>query len=1060
MEFNNPIPPRSPLTEYDSSRLTDDLISGFTSAVDGHPHVDVAHRLRNSIWSTTNLKDLHYHHLTRLADELSQQRAAFLSAYCDAVAECVLATLQAVAVPHMPAVFSTYEQRIACTRLVDYMLVQESVGGRQQQRTFLAAVRDLVKRGRLGYSCRTRLEQVEYFFNRNTSVFIPPSPVVDAHAPDPHDAQLWDRVDRLRPDKHQIHTWIRLFQNIVDVTTSTFGHPGLLYGSAVNGFATRESDLDVVVQLPPSRLSRLMDEARAEAASGAKDENPLRAADSFPSDKHDNWQWLKLPHAPTIQAVRVLSRALDQSVFQIECIENARVPIVKCTAIRRKTDADGRAYDEYDHPELTIDISFNHEVVLHNSRLLRAYAEHDSRAAALGLVVKHWAKCRGLVDPRRGAFSSYSWILLTIHFLQHHRQLTTGQPVLPNLQSPPAHVCPPPYPSVLVDPPQNNDVFYVHPTDGVNTPIFPTTEADYTDFPAPGSLAHRLLADPCEPLRRMERENNVLVRERGGSQSRGVNDLLSMLGMGGGQGQGQQQNPSDAPPARGSGVAGDSLLSLFYEFTVYFAYMFNYYRDVVSIKRPAGVAQHLTKRDYFSSGAPARTTSATSAASASDSVTAAETTPTEPAANEAPVSSEAPLSAADESEEPSTDAALPSPSNDETSADDRPYDDYQEEETEAREETECEADADTDQAAAAAIEGDAAIGEEEAAEEPTGEGEGEAEGEPEEEVEGGRALDHIFQRICMAIEDPLEKDRTLGLSFAAQERVSMELRRAAFLLSTRQPLDELFRRYRKQDDNQIKALLRNTDNPYRPTHHHHTHHHGGHPGPGGFGRPPPPPGAGAVHPSAYGAIQLHGRGQPNTAGAGHRLTVPGAGAGERNVATPQSRRRRQRKQRQDEAGTPQMDDQRWSSVPQILPPPHPPPSSRPPRLPFPHIPHATSAPAADHEHPMPFSQHQQQQDDRYDTYQQHTDASPTAARMQQAFNQFSSGGGRGGRSGRGRGGGRGRAYSFMEHDEDDSYFGEYYQDGRGGYGVGKRGFGHGYGHGGRARGGRRGRGPR
>ncbi|TMS37748.1 hypothetical protein L596_004619 [Steinernema carpocapsae] len=42
----------------------------------------------------------------------------------------------------------------------------------------------------------------------------------------------------------------------------------------------------------------------------------------------------------------------------------------------------------------------------------------DQRVSMLFMVVKHWAKSRGLNDTRNGTFSTYSLALMVIHYLQ------------------------------------------------------------------------------------------------------------------------------------------------------------------------------------------------------------------------------------------------------------------------------------------------------------------------------------------------------------------------------------------------------------------------------------------------------------------------------------------------------------------------------------------------------------------------------------------------------------------------------------------------------------------
>ncbi|TDH67822.1 hypothetical protein CCR75_006789 [Bremia lactucae] len=95
-------------------------------------------------------------------------------------------------------------------------------------------------------------------------------------------------------------------------------------------------------------------------------------------------------------------------------IAGARVPI-----IRFLHTLNGRKYE--------CDLCFENILATRNTSLLRAYADFDDRARVLGLAVKHWAKKRGICDASTGFLNSYSFVLLSIYFLQIVR-------VLPNLQ--------------------------------------------------------------------------------------------------------------------------------------------------------------------------------------------------------------------------------------------------------------------------------------------------------------------------------------------------------------------------------------------------------------------------------------------------------------------------------------------------------------------------------------------------------------------------------------------------------------------------------------------------
>lgn len=97
-------------------------------------------------------------------------------------------------------------------------------------------------------------------------------------------------------------------------------------------------------------------------------------------------------------------------------IFSARVPIVKFV------DPDSG---------LNCDICVNNILAVHNTRLLRTYSILDIRCAQLIYVVKYWASKREINQPYHGTLSSYSYVLLVIHYLQN-----LANPVLPVLQDP------------------------------------------------------------------------------------------------------------------------------------------------------------------------------------------------------------------------------------------------------------------------------------------------------------------------------------------------------------------------------------------------------------------------------------------------------------------------------------------------------------------------------------------------------------------------------------------------------------------------------------------------
>ncbi|KAM9858317.1 poly(A) RNA polymerase GLD2 [Aulostomus maculatus] len=79
--------------------------------------------------------------------------------------------------------------------------------------------------------------------------------------------------------------------------------------------------------------------------------------------------------------------------------------------------------------DLEFDLNVNNTVGIRNTFLLRSYAHADLRVRPLILVVKKWARYRHINDASKGTLSSYTLVLMVLHYLQ-----TLKEPVLPSLQ--------------------------------------------------------------------------------------------------------------------------------------------------------------------------------------------------------------------------------------------------------------------------------------------------------------------------------------------------------------------------------------------------------------------------------------------------------------------------------------------------------------------------------------------------------------------------------------------------------------------------------------------------
>ncbi|NXL52681.1 GLD2 polymerase, partial [Podilymbus podiceps] len=159
-----------------------------------------------------------------------------------------------------------------------------------------------------------------------------------------------------------------------------------LVGSSLNGFGTRSSDGDlclVVKEEPVSNLKKYTVNQKTEAR------HILSLVQKLFSTKLCNY--IERP-----QLIR------------------AKVPIVK---FRDKVSC------------VEFDLNVNNVVGIRNTFLLRTYAHIENRVRPLVLVVKKWASFHDINDASRGTLSSYSLVLMVLHYLQ-----TLPEPILPSLQ--------------------------------------------------------------------------------------------------------------------------------------------------------------------------------------------------------------------------------------------------------------------------------------------------------------------------------------------------------------------------------------------------------------------------------------------------------------------------------------------------------------------------------------------------------------------------------------------------------------------------------------------------
>lgn len=160
----------------------------------------------------------------------------------------------------------------------------------------------------------------------------------------------------------------------------------LAFGSMANGFALRNSDMDLCCLMGKGPVGQ-------------------------PTTQHS-----------ASELVEILGQLIrEETDFTVMPLPKARIPIIK---INRSPTVD-LPY------EIACDIGFENRLALENTRLLLSYAMVDPpRLRTLVLFLKVWAKRRKLNSPYMGTLSSYGYTLMVLFFLAHVKKPA----VLPNLQ--------------------------------------------------------------------------------------------------------------------------------------------------------------------------------------------------------------------------------------------------------------------------------------------------------------------------------------------------------------------------------------------------------------------------------------------------------------------------------------------------------------------------------------------------------------------------------------------------------------------------------------------------
>ncbi|CAI6334398.1 unnamed protein product [Periconia digitata] len=180
---------------------------------------------------------------------------------------------------------------------------------------------------------------------------------------------MYDRLQPSRENTQRRDDFVKKLQWILETEFPGNEFKVHVFGSSGNMLYTSESDVDMCIQTPMTKLEEMHGLAAALAKHGME---------------------------------------------RVVCIPQAKVRIVK-------------VWDPV--LKLACDMNVNNTLALENTRMIKTYVQIDERVRQLAMIVKYWTKQRILNDAAfGGTISSYTWICMILNFLQ-----TRDPPIIPSL---------------------------------------------------------------------------------------------------------------------------------------------------------------------------------------------------------------------------------------------------------------------------------------------------------------------------------------------------------------------------------------------------------------------------------------------------------------------------------------------------------------------------------------------------------------------------------------------------------------------------------------------------
>ncbi|XP_043948887.2 poly(A) RNA polymerase gld-2 homolog B isoform X2 [Drosophila biarmipes] len=217
---------------------------------------------------------------------------------------------------------------------------------------------------------------------RNVEVAVTPEKLICMCKYDKLSAEIWKRFRGAQQTHKKFKMKMRLWRYLfLWMNQPMFERYRIcLVGSTITGFGTDSSDIDMCLL-------------------------PEQGAHLHQQHYHQHHHFHNEKRTEALIILTLFNAVLkDTEVFQDFNLIEARVPI-----LRFKDITNG----------IEVDLNFNNCVGIKNTYLLQLYAQLDWRTRPLVVIVKLWAQYHDINDAKRMTISSYSLVLMVLHYLQH-----------------------------------------------------------------------------------------------------------------------------------------------------------------------------------------------------------------------------------------------------------------------------------------------------------------------------------------------------------------------------------------------------------------------------------------------------------------------------------------------------------------------------------------------------------------------------------------------------------------------------------------------------------------